>query len=312
MNSAVVGALLGGAGGLGLLVAIAWSPPLRKMTLGDRIAPYLADSPPASRLLTVARPKGPATVLTRLSSPVFKDLLRKLDKVVGGQLSVRRRLDALNSDLTVEEFRAEQVVWGAVGLLIGLGFGTLALFVTQTNPVAIALAVMLCAVAGVLSRDYWLTQQVARRDRDVLAEFPVVAEMLALAVTAGEGPAGAIERVGKLASGPLIEQLTAVLADTRSGTPLLDAISAARDRTRLEPLARFLDGIAVAIERGTPLAEVLRAQAADVRALSKRQLMEAGGRKEIAMMVPVVFIVLPITIIFALFPGLVAITSVAG
>ena len=50
--------------------------------------------------------------------------------------------------------------------------------------------------------------------------------------------------------------------------------------------------MAVAIERGTPLADVLRAQAADVRALGKRQLLESGGRKEIAMMVPVVFIVL--------------------
>jgi len=44
----------------------------------------------------------------------------------------------------------------------------------------------------------------------------------------------------------------------------------------------------VAIERGTPLADVLRAQAADVRALGKRQLLESGGRKEIAMMVPAI------------------------
>ena len=70
--------------------------------------------------------------------------------------------------------------------------------------------------------------------------------------------------------------------------------------------------MAVAIERGTPLADVLRAQAADVRALGKRQLLESGGRKEIAMMVPVVFIVLPITILFALYPGLLAISSVAA
>jgi tight adherence protein C len=57
---------------------------------------------------------------------------------------------------------------------------------------------------------------------------------------------------------------------------------------------------------------VLRAQAADVRALSKRQLLETGGRKEIAMMTPVVFFVMPIRLVFALYPGLVAITTVAG
>jgi tight adherence protein C len=31
--------------------------------------------------------------------------------------------------------------------------------------------------------------------------------------------------------------------------------------------------------------------------------MEEGARKEIAMMVPVVFLILPVTILFALYPG---------
>jgi tight adherence protein C len=61
--------------------------------------------------------------------------------------------------------------------------------------------------------------------------------------------------------------------------------------------------VAHAVERGTPLAEVLRAQAVDVREAGKRLLLESAGRREIGMMVPVVFFVLPVTIVFALFPG---------
>ena len=49
---------------------------------------------------------------------------------------------------------------------------------------------------------------------------------------------------------------------------------------------------------------MLRAQASDAREASRRALMEEGGRREIAQMVPVVFLVLPITVVFALFPGL--------
>ena len=60
----------------------------------------------------------------------------------------------------------------------------------------------------------------------------------------------------------------------------------------------------MAVERGTPLADVLRAQAQDVREAGRRELMETGGRKEIAMMVPVVFLVLPVTVVFAVYPGL--------
>jgi tight adherence protein C len=85
---------------------------------------------------------------------------------------------------------------------------------------------------------------------------------------------------------------------------LVDALAGLATRTTLPSLARFVDGIAVAIERGTPLAEVLRAQAQDVRELSRRRLMEVSGRKEIAMMVPVVFVILPVTILFAVYPGL--------
>jgi tight adherence protein C len=67
--------------------------------------------------------------------------------------------------------------------------------------------------------------------------------------------------------------------------PLVEGLQQLADRTSLDPLARFVDGLIVAIERGTPLAEVLRVQAADVREAGKRRLLEAGGRKEIPMMV---------------------------
>jgi tight adherence protein C len=53
---------------------------------------------------------------------------------------------------------------------------------------------------------------------------------------------------------------------------------------------------------------VLRAQAVDVREAGKRGLLESGGRKEIGMMVPVVFLVLPVTVVFALFPGIVGLS----
>ena len=38
--------------------------------------------------------------------------------------------------------------------------------------------------------------------------------------------------------------------------------------------------------------------------LAKRELMESAGRKEIAMMVPLVFGVLPLTVLFAVYPGI--------
>lgn len=311
MNATAVGALLGGLAGAGLLMAILASPPLRRTTMSDRIAPYLTDTARPSRLLNTGAAGGTATAFGRLTAPMVRDAVRMIDRILGGRASVERRLNGLGSPMTVDQFRIEQVLWGGIGAATGVGLGLLAVVLGQSNPVILVLLIIACAAGGVLGRDWWLSEAVSKRDAEIIAEFPVVAEMLALAVTAGEGPMSAIDRITKLAQGPLVQELAGVLAETRSGTPFLTAITHLRDQTRLEPLSRFLDGMAVAIERGTPLADVLRAQAADVRALGKRELLESGGRKEIAMMVPVVFIVLPITILFALYPGLLAISSVA-
>ncbi len=145
----------------------------------------------------------------------------------------------------------------------------------------------------------------------MLSEFPTVAEMLALAVGAGEGPVGALERVTRTSKGELSKELGLALAQARAGATLVSALEDLAARTSLPTLARFVDGVAVAVERGTPLAEVLRAQAVDVREAGKRALLESGGKKEVAMMVPVVFFILPVTMLFALFPGFVSLRLLA-
>ena len=104
-------------------------------------------------------------------------------------------------------------------------------------------------------------------------------------------------------TGALSDELGRALADARAGAPLLVALERLAERTSLVDLRRFVDGIVIAVERGTPLADVLRAQAVDVREAGRRRLIESGGRREIAMMFPVVFLLLPLTVVFALFPG---------
>ncbi len=212
----------------------------------------------------------------------------------------------------MEEFRVEQVVWGALGMLAS-GLGVLAaqwLFgrIDAMLPLVAALGGL---VAGVLGRDWWLTRHLRRREERMLAEFPAVADLLALAVVAGEAPADALQRMCRLLDGELSRELGAAQSRARAGQPLTAALSDVAERTTLEPFARFVQGLVVALERGTPLADLLRAQALDVRELGKRALLEAGGRKEIAMLVPVVFLVLPVTVLFALYPGLLTLTSLA-
>ena len=135
---------------------------------------------------------------------------------------------------------------------------------------------------------------------------PDCAELLALAVAAGESIPAAIERVAGCAGGPLGAELSLTAGHIRNGTPSVRALSDLVERTESPALTRLSRTLTTAIERGSPLASVLHDQARDQRERSLAALMEEGGRREIAMLLPVVFLILPVTVMFALYPGLIA------
>jgi tight adherence protein C len=297
------GALIGLLGGVGLLLVAAGLRG-RRITLEDRLAPVLRPRDATSRLLRDQPVRGPFPVVERLLAPWAADVARWFDRLGSTRDEVRRRLQRAGSSETVDQYRARQVVWTVLGLAAGLALSLLVGAARGFSPVPLALLVAVAGACGFVACDQVLSRRIARREERMVTEFPTVAELLALAVTAGEAPVAALERVAATARGELSVEISRTLADVRAGAPVAHALTDMADRTGLPSLTRFAEGVAVALERGTPLAEVLRAQAQDVRESGRRALMESAGKKEVAMLVPVVFLILPITVVFAVFPSL--------
>ena len=295
------GAILGFVAGIGLVLVWVRIPWRRRHGLAARVVPYLRDTPRPSRLLDDGRPVGGAIGI--VAAPVVRDLARAVERVMGGADSVRRRQLRAGMPADLDRFRAEQVLWGVLGAVVGALAGVTSFVLRDAGAVTAVLLTFIGTGLGVTGADYLLSHRASRREARMLTEFPTVAELLALAVGAGEGAVGALDRVCRLSHGELAGELRRCLADARAGANLPTALEGLADRTGLPSLRRFVDGVVIAVQRGTPLAEVLRAQAQDVREEGRRALMEAGGRKEIAMMVPVVFLILPVTVLFAVFPG---------
>lgn len=295
--------------GAGLWLVVVRLPFMRSMSLAERIEPQLRSQNIESRLLrTVDHTITPFGPLERILRPLIKDATAKLGKFNLGSSALARRLTQAGISKPPVNFRAEQLLWAVSGFVATVGLIVLGALAGRFSPVLAVVAAAGSAVGGFLFRDYWLGVQIRKREERMMAEFPSLAEMMALAVSAGESATGALDRVCRSARGELSKEFGAVLAETRAGKPLVEALQEFSARTDLAPLVRFVDGIIVAVERGTPLAEVLRAQAQDVRDTAKRDLMESAGKKEIAMMVPLVFGVLPLTVVFAVFPGLAALS----
>lgn len=297
--------LLGLTLGTGLWLVLVRLPFMRPVSFAQRMAPHLRSGRTSARMLSepiaAQTPFGP---LGRILGPAISDLIRTTARLNPGNEALARRLARAGLKTSVLDFRGQQLLWSAGFTLIGAGLIAANLLAGRFNPMLALVVLIGCAIGGYLMRDWYLGEQISRRSKRIINQFPTIAELMALAVGAGESTIGSIERVARSSTGALSEEFSMALADVRSGATLVSALAAMADRIGLSAMTRFVDAITVAAERGTPIAAVLRAQAQDVRDAAKRELMETAGKKEIGMMVPVVFGVLPLTIVFAVYPGL--------
>lgn len=300
------GAALGALAGAGLALVVARLRVIGRPQLATRVLPYVRDLPQVGRTPALRAASGaPTSAAVGVFGPALRSLADAVERVLGGSISVRRRLQRAAIDKTVHEFRIEQVLWGLTGFAAVAAYGLLKALSGPVSPLRLVGLCLLGFAIGVMARDSHLTGQVKSRERRILAEFPTLAELLALAVAAGESPVAALDRVVRRSGGELSADLATVLAAVRTGDPVSAAFDRLAAESGLSLVSRFAQGIAVAVERGTPLADVLHAQAADVREAGRRELIEVAARREILMMVPVVFLVLPVTVLFAFWPGVV-------
>ena len=144
----------------------------------------------------------------------------------------------------------------------------------------------------------------------VRAEFPTFVDLVCLAVTAGESLRGRSSWWRTAGGGPLGEELRRA-AGAHGAAPLVAALEARAPPLGVAPLDRFVDAVGVAQERGMPLADSLRAMAFDVRETEKRE--RHRGRREEADLDAHAGrrFILPVAIVFAFYPGLVAIRTLA-
>lgn len=290
--------------GLGLWSLLALVPRIGAARLSARIAPYLVDISPTARELVARRPSEPATLLAGMFAPLAVRLRTILASVLGGDAAIAARLRQAGSPLTVERFRSRQLLWAAGGAVVGVLLAAVVARVSSAGlPVQLAVAVV-AAPVGLLAPEQLLARAARARLARISTELPTVLEFLTLSLSAGEGVLDALTRVARIGNGELSREFGRVVAEINTGVPLADALQRCATTIALPTLTRTVDQLLGALERGTPLVEVLRAQAQDSRDETKRTLLEAAGKKEVAMLVPLVFLILPVTIAFAIFPGI--------
>jgi len=216
--------------------------------------------------------------------------------------SIQNRLREIGKDSPESffEFRSKQL---ANSSLVGAAI-TLILIFAGKSPISILLLGFLAAISTYVYVDRSLSKKVNLHKLRVESEFPAVIEMYSLAMSAGETPLAAMERIGKTATGSMAIEFNKVVALVKSGKPFHVALDAmGRDLDSIA-IRRFVDSLIIATLRGAPLIDVLQRHAQEARELQRNRVLGAAAKAEISMMVPVVFLILPISILFALWPSL--------
>jgi tight adherence protein C len=296
--------LLGAALGLGMWTLVSIAPRIGARRLSDRVAPSLVDVSEEARAL-VDRPDGdPLAVVGGLLAPLFGRLAGVFTLVLASNDTIALRLSQRASTLDVPMFRRRQLLWALGGLAIGALPVVGSLLAGVLPPVVLGALPFIGAIGGVIGVEWELARAARRRITRLEQELPTVLGFLSLSLSAGEGILDSLRRVAAVSSGEFSLEFRRVVSDVGSGVPLSRALLELSDRIRVASLTRTVEQLTGALERGSPLADTLRAQASDARVEGKRRLLESAGRKEVAMLVPLVFLILPLSVAFAVLPGL--------
>lgn len=295
--------VLGGALGIGIWSLLALAPRWGAPSLARRIAPYVRDVTDPQGLTPWLSPSDPAGLLVGGIRSMWADAQDRAGSALGGSETIARRLTQAGWTMDVAAFRGRQLGWALGGVLLG-GLVLVALALAGSlNPGAILLPPVLGAVGAVLC-DARLASVARARVARVEDELPTVLEFLALCLAAGEGLLDSLRRIGAVGVGELTAEVQGAVLAVSTGSSLSDALGAMARRLQVPALTRSVDHLVAAIDRGAPLAHVLQSQAGDAREEAKRSLIEQAGRKEIYMLVPLVFLILPLSVLFAVFPGI--------
>lgn len=157
-------------------------------------------------------------------------------------------------------------------------------------------------------RNLWSTfisrKSPRNQELDFLFQLPDFLDLFSVALSSGESVHSALSRVVPRMHGVVASEFEQLLLALELGSDFESELTQMSIRNSNNPLSEVANRLLLAIRRGSPIAQLLSNQAAFVRNDLHNQILKQSGRNETRMLIPLVFLILPVTILFAIFPSL--------
>ena len=270
---------------------------------------------------TDAKPFFASRTLETILRPVLDDVGRTLQGVLGrfdlfglggaaSEAALERKLRIARPGVELTQFYGEKVAAGIIGA--GLFPLMAALGVHPFGPWPVWLWAV-GGVAGFLGPDWQLEQRLAQRRVAAVMELPTLLDMLTIAASAGLALEQAVALVAREGSGVVAAELRVVTREMAINQRTLnEALEAAAARNALPELTGLVAALRAAHEQGIPLVQTLSTQAEALRERKRLQILEAGSKATVRMILPIAVFILPVLFVVLLVPAGVQLMRLSG
>jgi tight adherence protein C len=292
---------------LSVALGLRWR--LTRARAGARLASY---APVLD--LTVRPPRSGRSILSRALTPLAP--LVSWLAALTERLLPDRQVERARANLAVAGLPASRHLAQFLAAKGGLAIaGALAGWLYQAQlgaPVAMsALYALTLGLLGFYLPGIWLGRRMAWRRLQVVKALPDALDLLSISVSAGLGFDAAMLEVVQRWRNPLTEELAAVLRDMRLGTSRREALRAFAARSGVDDVNNFVAAVIQAEELGSPMKDVLRIQADQMRMRRRHRAEEQARKAVIKMLFPMVFFIFPAMFVVIIGPAVPSLQMIA-
>lgn len=221
------------------------------------------------------------------------DLLQRLSRLLGlnqEQMAAKLVMAGMDKTVTAEEILSMKIL-ATIGFV---AFMLMALTLDST----FAVLGFLVYIIGAFMPSRLLDQKAAQKREQIEHELPDFLDLLKSVTESGQDLMTAITKVTARMRGPLADEFQKMMIENRTnGGNWKLAMENMAQRNDIESLTGVISDILIAVERGTPISQVLEKEAVTMRQLRNTRLQEKAKAMTVKLLFPM--------ILFCLFPLLV-------
>ncbi|MDD5355456.1 MAG: type II secretion system F family protein [Candidatus Omnitrophica bacterium] len=215
------------------------------------------------------------------------NIIKPLEKFLPAA-GINKRLIWAGSPLNILEFFAFKFLMIIVVPVIGI------VLLQKTDLISLVIFILV----GYLLPDFWLKQQIQKRQRQISRDLPAVIDLLTLCVGAGLNFMLAMDRVVKdFKKCPLTAELSATWQEIQMGRTRQEALKALAQRVGVAEISSFSRTLVQADRMGSPIGEALNILSDDIRTRRFLRGEEMALKAPIKLLFPLLFFILPVVLI---------------